>query len=323
VCRIQCAVHMNCGCALLWRQFSERNPTCTSGKREWINLMAIPCFGVWGSPKNCAAALKSRCLGISPPLALAFQNSHISNPTRVSCPSTTLLRMVDSQTRSDSTIPQETAPPPPTGGWEELQGNWVLGPPFSDEPPWAVLHFLGGALVGASSQITPLMHVGEAGSKGHLIVAPPHQLSFDHLETCDEVTSKFELVAPDVAPQSGALPAQGMVRVGSQPGRDKACLVLPRIDASLSVRVSQTGGASADVCSTSGLRCFCRCNCHRLHSRKTCAACSTMMCEVQHRHRVVHLGPILPHSNICAVVATVLVRNLANHVSPVTMAGSL
>jgi acetyl esterase/lipase len=156
-------------------------------------------------------------LGILPPLTSAFQNCHISNPIRVSGPSTILLRMVDSQTRSDSTTPQETAPPPPPrkinksiGGWEELHGNWVLRPPISDEPPRAVLHFLGGALVGASPQITYRYMLEKLAAKGYLIIATPYQLSFDHLETCDEVISKFELMAPTIARQYGALPVVGI-----------------------------------------------------------------------------------------------------------------
>lgn len=156
-------------------------------------------------------------LGILPPPTSAFQNGHISNPMRVSGPSTILLRMVDSQTRSDLTTPQETTPPPPPrkikksiGAWEELHGNWVLRPPFSDEPPRAVLHFLGGALVGASPHITYRYILEKMAAKGYLIIATPYQLSFDHLETCDEVISKFELMAPDIARQYGALPVVGI-----------------------------------------------------------------------------------------------------------------
>jgi hypothetical protein len=36
-------------------------------------------------------------------------------------------------------------------------------------------------------------------SRGYLVVATPYQLSFDHLATCDEVISRFEMVAPDLA----------------------------------------------------------------------------------------------------------------------------
>jgi hypothetical protein len=47
-------------------------------------------------------------------------------------------------------------------------------------------------------------------AKGYLIIATPYQLSFDHLETCDEVISKFELMAPTIARQYGALPVVGI-----------------------------------------------------------------------------------------------------------------
>jgi hypothetical protein len=46
--------------------------------------------------------------------------------------------------------------------------------------------------------------------KGFLVVATPYQLSFDHLETCDEVITKFEAMAPTIARQYGALPVVGI-----------------------------------------------------------------------------------------------------------------
>jgi hypothetical protein len=46
--------------------------------------------------------------------------------------------------------------------------------------------------------------------KGFLVVATPYQLSFDHLEICDDVISKFEKLAPSIARQYGAVPVVGI-----------------------------------------------------------------------------------------------------------------
>jgi acetyl esterase/lipase len=96
------------------------------------------------------------------------------------------------------------------GDWENLYGNWILRPPQSDEPPRAVLHFLGGALVGASPHITYRYMLERLAAKGYLIIATPFQLSFDHLTTCDEVIYRFEKVAPSIARQYGSIPVVGI-----------------------------------------------------------------------------------------------------------------
>lgn len=104
-----------------------------------------------------------------------------------------------------------TAAPKTTSGrtWEEIHGNYILRP-ASTMPPRALLHFLGGAFLGAAPQLTYRYLLERLSSRGYLIVATPYQLSFDHLKTCDEVIGKFELVAPDLARQYGAVPVVGV-----------------------------------------------------------------------------------------------------------------
>lgn len=97
----------------------------------------------------------------------------------------------------------------PIGGrWEELHGNFILRPQYSSPPnsssllpppPRALIHFLGGALLGAAPQLTYRYLLERLSSHGFLVVATPYQLSFDHLSTCDEIIERFELVAPDLA----------------------------------------------------------------------------------------------------------------------------
>ena len=96
------------------------------------------------------------------------------------------------------------------GNWEFVNGNWILRPSSSAEVPRAVLHFLGGALVGASPHITYRYLLERLADKGFLVIATPYQLSFDHLQTCDEVIAKFERMAPSIARQYGAIPVVGI-----------------------------------------------------------------------------------------------------------------
>lgn len=105
------------------------------------------------------------------------------------------------------------------GKWENLHGNWVLRPTeipgvddfdISNSQPRAVIHFLGGAIVGKAPHITYRYLLEKLASEGFLIVATPFDLSFDHLTTCDEVLTKFEAVAPTLAKQYGALPVVGI-----------------------------------------------------------------------------------------------------------------
>lgn len=106
------------------------------------------------------------------------------------------------------------------GNWENLEGNWVLRPTFSGDipgvddfdnsQPRAVIHFLGGALVGKAPHVTYRYLLEKLAAEGFLVVATPFNLSFDHLATCDEILTKFEAVAPTLAKQYGALPVVGI-----------------------------------------------------------------------------------------------------------------
>lgn len=96
------------------------------------------------------------------------------------------------------------------GQWEEMEDNYILRPPADFGQPRALIHFLGGALVGAAPDITYRYVLEELAQEGYLIVATPYNLSFDHLQTCDAVISKFERVAPALARQYGAIPVVGV-----------------------------------------------------------------------------------------------------------------
>ena len=108
----------------------------------------------------------------------------------------------DEQPTTSSTIDNNTENNIPTyteGRWESLHGNYILRPPPNIKKPRALIHFLGGALLGAAPQLTYRYLLERLSSKGYLVVATPYQLSFDHLVSCDEIIDKFEKVAPDLA----------------------------------------------------------------------------------------------------------------------------
>ncbi|CAB9511132.1 Protein of unknown function (DUF1350) [Seminavis robusta] len=96
------------------------------------------------------------------------------------------------------------------GRWEEVEGNFVLRPSVEDGPPRALVHFLGGALVGAAPHVTYRYLLERLAEQGYLIVATPHDLSFDHLQTCDTIIARFERIAPTLARTYGALPVVGI-----------------------------------------------------------------------------------------------------------------
>ena len=74
----------------------------------------------------------------------------------------------------------------------------------------ALIHFLGGAIVGAAPDISYRYILEKLAEKGFLIVATPYTLSFDHIQTCDDVIGRFERIAPSLAQQYGPVPVIGV-----------------------------------------------------------------------------------------------------------------
>jgi len=97
------------------------------------------------------------------------------------------------------------------GEWEEMHGNYILRPPVSyEEQPRALIHFLGGAIVGAAPDISYRYLLERLAQKGFLIVATPYTLSFDYVATCDDIIGRFERIAPSLARQFGPVPVVGV-----------------------------------------------------------------------------------------------------------------
>jgi hypothetical protein len=98
-----------------------------------------------------------------------------------------------------------------TGRWVERSGNFILRPsPMREQPPLGVIHFLGGAFVGAAPHLTYRYLLESLADAGYVVVATPYRLDFDYLRSCDAILSKFDAVAVELAAEYGPLPVIGL-----------------------------------------------------------------------------------------------------------------
>ncbi|GBF91540.1 hypothetical protein Rsub_04280 [Raphidocelis subcapitata] len=95
------------------------------------------------------------------------------------------------------------------GDWEEVEGSWVLFPPGGAAPE-AVVHFLGGAFVGAAPQLAYRGLLEALAGRGVAVVATPYSTSFDHLRASDEIQYKFERTMAALGPRVSRLPVYGV-----------------------------------------------------------------------------------------------------------------
>ena len=100
------------------------------------------------------------------------------------------------------------------GRWEERSGNYLLMPLDENgmemSQPSGVIHFLGGAFVGAAPHITYRFLLEALNAAGYIIVATPYRLDMDYLRSCDEILAKFDAVAVNLAGKYGPLPVIGL-----------------------------------------------------------------------------------------------------------------
>jgi hypothetical protein len=144
---------------------------------------------------------------VRPKFSRMFQHCSLSASTpphelRSDSTTTTFVRQTESISTSSSRAT--------IGNWEEIHGNYLLRPKVEGGPPLALLHFLGGAIVGHSPHIFYRYMLERLASKGYLVVATPYNLSFDYLTTCDNIISRFERIATPLARTYGALPVVGI-----------------------------------------------------------------------------------------------------------------
>lgn len=109
------------------------------------------------------------------------------------------------------------------GDWYEKSGNFILKPskewyasraasPSSSSvdnnvnsniKPLGVIHFLGGAFVGAAPHLTYKYLLESLADAGYIIVATPYRLNMDYVKICDQVLEKFDGVGYELASEYG------------------------------------------------------------------------------------------------------------------------
>lgn len=93
--------------------------------------------------------------------------------------------------------------------WVEKGGNYVYTPE-NLEAPLGVIHFLGGAFVGAAPHLTYRYLLESLGNAGYIVVATPYRLDMDYVRSCDDILTKFDTAAIDLARQYGPIPVIGL-----------------------------------------------------------------------------------------------------------------
>lgn len=93
--------------------------------------------------------------------------------------------------------------------WREIEGAFVLFPP-SNRPPEAVIHFLGGAFVGAAPQIAYRLFLEAMANRNCLVIATPYGTNLDHLRSADECQFKFDRSLRALGPEYTLLPTFGI-----------------------------------------------------------------------------------------------------------------
>jgi hypothetical protein len=95
-------------------------------------------------------------------------------------------------------------------GWRELEGAWVLAPPAGAKPR-ALVHFIGGAFVGASPQLTYRLFLEALAEEGDvLVVATPYAIGFEHLRIADENQFLFDRALRALGDEAAGLPIFGV-----------------------------------------------------------------------------------------------------------------
>ncbi|MEM1370160.1 MAG: DUF1350 family protein [Cyanobacteria bacterium P01_H01_bin.15] len=74
--------------------------------------------------------------------------------------------------------------------WQEISGSWVLVP----SQPAGMVHFVGGAFVGAAPQLSYRYLLEELAQSGFVIVATPFVNTLDHAAIARNVLSRFESI---------------------------------------------------------------------------------------------------------------------------------
>lgn len=93
--------------------------------------------------------------------------------------------------------------------WQEVQGAYVMFPPDKVAAK-GVVHFIGGAFVGAVPHIAYGTFLEALASKGLVVVTTPYATSFDHLRIADDCHMLFDRCVSALGPEYYSLPVWGV-----------------------------------------------------------------------------------------------------------------
>jgi len=92
-----------------------------------------------------------------------------------------------------------------------VEGCWVLEPPGGVDAAHGVVHFVGGAFVGASPQVSYRLFLEALAAEGFVVVATPFALGFDYVSLSDSCHRRFSrALAASQRPALRALPQFGV-----------------------------------------------------------------------------------------------------------------
>ena len=95
------------------------------------------------------------------------------------------------------------------GRWEEEEGSFFLEPPRGVEAR-GIVHFLGGAFVGAAPHISYRAMLEAIADEGYAIVATPYALQFDYIDLCQGVVARSAGALRAMQERYPALPMFGL-----------------------------------------------------------------------------------------------------------------
>jgi len=72
--------------------------------------------------------------------------------------------------------------------WQCVGGNYILRPSIE---PKAVIHFIGGAFIGATPQIVYRTFLEKLVARGYLVVATPYNLTFDYMDAVASIADSW------------------------------------------------------------------------------------------------------------------------------------
>jgi hypothetical protein len=95
------------------------------------------------------------------------------------------------------------------GRWKRSGDNFVLRP-LPNIKPRAVIHFIGGAFVGAAPHFAYRFFLDELADEGYIIIATPYKLTFNYLELCADIRARLAPALAEVDSEFGRLPTVGL-----------------------------------------------------------------------------------------------------------------